>query len=129
MLTLADSEQLRLFVLIGVMIGVIFIATVAILIVRKKILANDKAPASGSLMEDFRRLHASGQLSDQEFQALRTRMAARMKGDNPARTLTMPAPAPRPAASLPRPAASESPPRRPPESKPPEGAGGTGGTA
>ena len=95
------------------MIGVVFLATVAVLIVRRKILAADKAATSGSMMDDFRRLHAGGRLSDAEFQALRSRMAARMKGET--------TPAPRPPSAperAVRPARAPEPPA-PPGRRPP----------
>ncbi|MFT3685147.1 MAG: hypothetical protein QM783_09525 [Phycisphaerales bacterium] len=106
MLTLAETDTLKLITLVGIMIAVVFLATVAILIVRKKILSSDKPGSSGLIMDDFRRLHAQGQLSDAEFQALRNRMAARMKGQTPS---TPPAPSPRPQAAPPKALRSERP--------------------
>lgn len=82
MTTLAAAEG-RLIILVLCVIGAIFIATVAIMVVRKKILSTEQPPAAGMIMDDFRRLHAAGQLSDAEFQALRTRMAAKMKASMP----------------------------------------------
>ncbi|MDP1661261.1 MAG: hypothetical protein Q8L55_05025 [Phycisphaerales bacterium] len=83
MLTLAQSDTTRLITLVLLVIGAIFVATVAILIVRKRVLSQQTPPAAGMIMDDFRKLHASGKLSDSEFQALRTRMAARMKSTVP----------------------------------------------
>lgn len=80
---LAQSDSARLITLVLLVIGAIFVATVVILIVRKKVLSSEAPAAAGTLMDDFRRLHASGKLSDSEFQALRTRMAARMKSTMP----------------------------------------------
>ena len=83
MLTLAETDIVRPLILIGIVIGILVVATVIITVVRKKILSTDQTPATGLIMDDFRRLHASGQLSDAEFQALRTRMAAKMKQSVP----------------------------------------------
>ena len=83
MLTLAETNLLRPLILVGIVIGILVVATVIITVFRKKILSTDQTPSSGLIMDDFRRLHASGQLSDAEFQALRQRMAAKMKASMP----------------------------------------------
>ncbi len=83
MITLAETDMLRLLTLVGLMIGAAFVATIVIMVVRKKILSTNQTPATGLIMDDFRRLHASGQLSDEEFQVLRSRMAAKMKASTP----------------------------------------------
>jgi len=101
--TLAASDTARLLTLVGLVIAALFVATVIIMTVRKKILSADKPAATGMLMEDFRRLHASGQLSDAEFQALRTRMAAKMKASTPSKGSVHEEPAPRRATPTARP--------------------------
>jgi hypothetical protein len=83
--TLADTDMVRILTLVGLMIGAAFIATIIIMVVRKKVLSTDQTPATGMAMDDFRRLHASGQLSDEEFQVLKSRMAAKMKASKPAK--------------------------------------------
>ncbi len=85
MITLAETDTLRILTLVGAVIAVLFVATVIIMVVRKKILSTDQTPATGLIMDDFRRLHASGQLSDDEFQVLKTRMAAKMKAAVPSK--------------------------------------------
>lgn len=78
MLTLAETSTLQVLLLIGLMIAVVFLATVAIMIFRKKVLNTGTVKAGSLLMDDFRRLHASGKLSDAEFQQLKSRLAAKM---------------------------------------------------
>jgi len=101
LITLAQSDTTRLITLVLLVIGAIFVATVVILIVRKRVLSSESPPAAGMIMDDFRKLHASGKLSDTEFQALRTRMAARMKSTVPGKgSLHQEQPAaPRPASA------------------------------
>lgn len=115
MTTLAAPETSRMLVLVGLVIGALFVATVIIMVVRKKILSTEQPPAAGLIMDDFRRLHAAGQLSDAEFQALRTRMAEKMKASMPGKGSLHAEPPSRPrTAQVQRP--QRLPGRRPPPS-------------
>jgi len=59
---------------------------VAVMVVRRKVLAKENSVADAAgLMESMRRMRDSGQITREEFDAMRRSMARKAKGDGPAR--------------------------------------------
>lgn len=79
MFTIAETSTMTLVLWIGIMIAAVFVATVAVLVFRKKLLSGEATPSGPMLMSDLRRLQASGKLTEQEFAQLSARLAGRLK--------------------------------------------------
>lgn len=59
---------------------------VAVMVVRRKVLAKEASGADAAgLMESMRRMRDSGQITREEFDAMRRSMARKAKGESPAR--------------------------------------------
>lgn len=65
---------------IGLLIGAIVVLSVVLLALRRRMLASERDQEAIGLFEEIRRLHAAGELTDEEFQQARSRMIARAKG-------------------------------------------------
>lgn len=85
MLPLAQSStptgQILLWVF--VLIVVIVVGGLAVLELRRRLLSKDRGSMSAGLMDEMRTMHARGELSDEEYDRVRKRMAARAAGRDP----------------------------------------------
>jgi hypothetical protein len=68
---------------VGVLIAMIMGATIAILIMRKRLLAEDTQADSGSFMDELREARNRGEITPEEFDATRARLIEKMKGTGP----------------------------------------------
>jgi hypothetical protein len=65
-------------VLVALVIGAFWLVSV----LKRRLKASDHEPASvGFTLSDLREMHRAGQLSDEEFERARTKMAASLKKD------------------------------------------------
>ncbi len=87
LIMLAQAAQQKSSVLgtvwlwLGILIVVVIAGGVAIMMYRRKVLANDDASASaGGMMDDLRRMRDSGQMSQEEYDAVRRNLAAKIAG-------------------------------------------------
>lgn len=67
---------------IGLMIGAIVLLSIVLLALRRRMLASGRDQEAMGLFEEIRRLHASGELTDDEYEQARQRMIARVKGES-----------------------------------------------
>lgn len=127
----------------GVLIVAVIIGGMVIMYLRRRLLAKDATDAGGGLMlSDLRAMHKRGELSEEEFQAAKDAITARISGKplpprppSPVRSdgaLTAPPGFDLLGRPLPRPAGDgggPTPPSRPtpPQSTPPRTGGGGGG--
>lgn len=65
---------------VGVLIGLVMLAGGLLMVMRKR-LGREEAPASTGIFEQMRQLHREGKLSDEEFARVRSRMSASMLAD------------------------------------------------
>lgn len=77
----AQTGEVLLWV--GVLIAMIMVATIAILIMRKRLLAEDGQADSGSFMDELREARNRGEITPEEFDAARARLIEKMKGTGP----------------------------------------------
>jgi uncharacterized membrane protein len=68
-------------VLFWLAIIALLLAGVAYLMRRLREPAADEERGSGDLMTSFRDIHAQGQLSDEEYRTIKSRLATRMQGE------------------------------------------------
>jgi hypothetical protein len=87
MLTLArapsGAQTGEVLLWVGVLIAMIMAATIAILILRKRLLAEDTQADSGSFMDELREARNRGEITPEEFDATRARLIEKMKGTGP----------------------------------------------
>lgn len=64
---------------LGVLIVLVFGAGIAVMLIRKRLLSSheSRAEMAGSLFEQLRRMHAEGELSDEEYDRARRKLAGR----------------------------------------------------
>jgi uncharacterized membrane protein len=80
---IASTDLTPMITLIGAVVGLIVVAAVVVVIVRKRMNSEDKAAAfsSGSLMEQLRKMHAQGKLTDEEFAKARAKLGGKLKAE------------------------------------------------
>jgi hypothetical protein len=64
------------------LIAAVIVLAIVLTAMRRRLLAGDRRDDGMGVFEEIRRLHAAGELSDQEFERARARMIARMKGES-----------------------------------------------
>lgn len=64
---------------LGVIVALAVVLGVVAMALRKRMLAKDEAPPLGFTLKDLRRLHAEGQLSDEELAQAEARTLARTR--------------------------------------------------
>lgn len=80
------GNPLALMGVVGALLGVVVLLTVVILFVRRRMLGPEQeGDAAVGLLEQLRRMHQRGELSDEEFQATKARLAGGIKGVGTAR--------------------------------------------
>ena len=62
-------------------VGVVLVALAVYLIRRFPKSAGDDKLATSDMMDAFRDLHGTGQLSDDEYRSIKTKLAARLKAE------------------------------------------------
>jgi hypothetical protein len=69
------------FILVGALIVAVVVLSVVVLMVRRKLLAADRAGASApaGLLESLRRMRDDGRLSEAEFEAAKSRLGAGLR--------------------------------------------------
>jgi hypothetical protein len=79
----ADSSRLLADVLpwLLVLIGVIVVGGVIIYYVRRSLYGDGSSSGGGFTLQDLRDMHASGELSDEQFERARAQMIGRLKGE------------------------------------------------
>ncbi len=77
----AQTGEVLLWV--GVLIALIMAATIAILIMRKRLLADEGQADAGSFMDELREARNRGEITPEEFDLARARMIEKMKGTGP----------------------------------------------
>lgn len=65
---------------VGVLIGVVIVAGLIVIAMRRRLHRDDRAGSAG-LFEEMRHLHAEGKLSDEEFARVKERMSRRMRDE------------------------------------------------
>lgn len=81
--SMQDADFTGVLITIGLLIASIVILSIVLLALRRRMLASERHDQGVGLFEEIRRLHASGELSDEEFERARQRMIARVKGESP----------------------------------------------
>jgi hypothetical protein len=77
---LGATDITTVLTLVGIMVAVVVVTTVVLMFARRRLLAaGGKATSAAGVMEEMRRLHEEGKLSDAEFAAVRTRMAGKVQ--------------------------------------------------
>lgn len=79
----ASTDLTPMVTLLGVVVGLIVVAAVAVVIVRKRITSADQAASftSGSLLDQLRLMHKQGKLTDDEFVKARARLGGKLKAE------------------------------------------------
>lgn len=96
MLHLAQTDSTavgRALLWIGFMIGALVVLSVVLVALRRRLLRPDPEPAVG-MFEHLRRMKAEGTITEEEYDAVRRRMASRLAGRD---ELPPPAASPAPA--------------------------------
>ena len=74
----AQSQRMpdvgRLVVPIGILLGVIIVAMVIVMWVKKRLRESDQPVSAGFTLSDLRQLHKSGQMSDEEFERAKAKV-------------------------------------------------------
>lgn len=68
---------------IGAFIGIIAVAGLALLAYRKRMLSAQDAASSGSLLDQLRRMHKEGSMTQQEYDAARKAIVSRVAARGP----------------------------------------------
>jgi uncharacterized membrane protein len=83
---MAKSEHWHVFlqehlpqIMLWVLVGVVLVAIGVFIIRRFPKGAEDDKLATSDMMDAFRDLHARGQLSDDEYRSIKTKLATRLK--------------------------------------------------
>jgi hypothetical protein len=84
-----------LFVWLGLLLGVVVLGGVIALVVRKRTFT-DRAPDPGTFLDELRAARDRGELSQDEFDRVRAKFSARLRGNDPAAP-PRPTPKPRPS--------------------------------
>ena len=82
----SDRDPTRVLVPLLVLAGLVLLAWLAIVSIRRRLHGTDAPPAVAFTLEDLRRLHAAGDLTDEEFGRAQERIigdADRESGDDP----------------------------------------------
>ncbi|MFG0307471.1 MAG: hypothetical protein ACF8Q5_14805 [Phycisphaerales bacterium JB040] len=66
-----------------VLIVVIVLGGLGVMALRRRLLSRDDGAGASGLMDEMRAMHARGELSDEEYDRVRKRMAARAAGRDP----------------------------------------------
>jgi hypothetical protein len=81
---LAQAEQSgaigRILISLGLMIGALVVLGVALMALRRRLLAPERAPEAG-MFEQLRRMQADGRITPQEYDAIRQRVVSRLAGN------------------------------------------------
>jgi hypothetical protein len=94
------ASTATVLVLAGALIGCVMVLTIVVMLVRSRALAKerDSSRPAGAL-DELRALLKSGKISQQEFDAAKTKIAARLKGSGTSGArITPPGPNPGPNA-------------------------------
>ncbi len=80
---LAATDLTPMLTLLGVVVGLVLVAAVVIVIVRKRMTGEAQAASftSGSLLEQLRRMHREGKLTDEEFAKARAKLGGKLKAE------------------------------------------------
>ena len=71
-----STANTRVLVWVGVLLGVVLVGGFFMILLRKKLFAKDSPmEGSASLMESVREMHKKGQISSEEFDRVRKRLA------------------------------------------------------
>ena len=81
----AQNDYGKLFVWCLILVGLVVVGAVLALWVKRRMQHQDTGPAIGFSLADLRELHRTGQISDQEFERARGKMAASLKKQEPPR--------------------------------------------
>lgn len=68
---------------IAILIGVAIVAGAALMAYRRRVLAASESESPETFMETMRRMRASGEMSEEEFQAVRRKLIGAMKDRAP----------------------------------------------
>ena len=78
-LAITSEEFTRVYLWLGVIVALGVLLGIAALYLRKRMMSRDEAPPMGFTLKDLRRMHAEGQLSDEELAAAEARTLARSR--------------------------------------------------
>lgn len=78
---LAANDVSPIFVWSLILAAVIVMGFVLVSWVRRRLTSTEGPPAPGFSLDDLRALHRSGQMSDQEYERARAKMAAGLRQD------------------------------------------------
>ncbi len=79
--TLSANSRLssEVMILLGVIVGLGVLMGVVAMVLRRKLVVRDESPPLGFTLSDLRRLHAEGQISDEELAAAEERTLSRSR--------------------------------------------------
>jgi len=66
---------------VGVLLAVVIVGGIVLMVLRRRMLSADAADQGGGFMDTLREMRNSGQMSQEEYDAARKTMAARLAGD------------------------------------------------
>ncbi len=86
-MTIGQSSSVpwvQVLVLVGIGVAVVIVAGIVIMLVRRRALGDDLSQSPGMFLSDLREARASGQISEEEYEAARAALLGRMRqGDAP----------------------------------------------
>ncbi len=78
----SSQDVMNVLILLAVLIGLVLIAGVVMLVVRKRMIRNEQVLA-GSVFDDLKRMRDEAQISQHEYDYLRKAIAAKAAGREP----------------------------------------------
>jgi|GEM_PF-6897695 len=79
MRTPTPAQTTEVLILVGVLIALVMIAAVVLLVMRKRILG-PQSEDQGSFLDDLRKARDRGEITSEEFDAMRARMIEKLRG-------------------------------------------------
>lgn len=102
--TPAKGDPVAVVITVGVLILVVVGAGMAVLYIRRRLFSkHDTAATTGGFLDELRDMHKRGEMSDEEFQAARASLLAKITGQPvpPAPPNLRPRPTPQPLVAPP----------------------------
>ena len=71
----------QVLIYLGIGVGIVVVAGLIVLWLRKRMLAADRGAAETGLLDDLREMRTRGEITDEEFTAAKQAMTARLAGE------------------------------------------------
>lgn len=76
----AATDPFQILIWVGSLMAAVMVLTAVLLLIRRRFLAAQRAATSGAgLLETMRQMKLSGQMSEEEFAAIKANLAAKMR--------------------------------------------------